>query len=439
MNKELLKSIKVLYVEDENDVREFTGKTISAIVKEIVIASNGKEGLELFKKNQDIDLIVTDINMPKMGGIEMCAEIKKINKSIPIVVTSAHNDPNFLKKAIDVGVNAYVMKPLDLYQLIDNMIKAVEPFYLRKQLEEINISLEDKVKEGIQKIKSILDAQDNIILVTDGKKIYNTNKKFLKFLKNSSIEEFYIKNECLSDLFIKEEGFYSFNETDKDISWIIQLKRLPAIDRIVKMKDKNDNIKIFTVNIDNYIYNGEYFVISFTDITQLKEKSNLLEYQANHDILTGLCNRQRFHDIFRKEIKRDKRYENPLSLILFDIDHFKKFNDDFGHDVGDIVLKKIANITSEIVREHDTIVRWGGEEFIIILPHTDIDGTRQVALKLKDAIERYEHKDIPRVITASFGLTSLIEGDTEDTFIKRADEALYEAKNSGRNAIKINI
>ncbi len=99
MNKEILKNINVLYVEDEDDVREFTSKTISTIVNKVVVACNGKEGLEEFNKNPDINLILTDINMPKMGGLEMCEEIRKEDKEIPIVITSAHSDPSFLKKS----------------------------------------------------------------------------------------------------------------------------------------------------------------------------------------------------------------------------------------------------------------------------------------------------------------------------------------------------
>lgn len=95
INKEILQNIKVLYVEDEVEVRNFTAKTIQAIVKELVVAENGQDGVEKFKQNQDIDLIVTDINMPKMGGLEMCEAIQEINPNIPIVITSAHNDPDF--------------------------------------------------------------------------------------------------------------------------------------------------------------------------------------------------------------------------------------------------------------------------------------------------------------------------------------------------------
>lgn len=435
MNKEILKNIKVLYVEDENDVREFTGKTIKAIVKEIIIAADGKEGLEKFNEHLDVDLIVTDINMPKMGGLEMCAQIKQINPAIPIVITSAHNDPNFLKKAIDVGVSAYAMKPIDLYQLIESMIKAVEPVFLRKQLEEVNLSLEEKVEEGIQKIKSILDAQDNIIFVNSSNIITNVNKKFLEFFGTNSLEEFLNNVSCVSKLFKNERGFFSLETLkNSDKNWIEYLQNLNEVDRVVKITNKDGKDRVFTVNIDDY-EQGQHFVISLTDITELKENSNLLEYQASHDLLTGLFNRQKFHEIFGKEIRRDKRYQNDLSLILFDIDNFKKFNDEFGHNMGDEVLKFIAEVVTRSVREHDTVVRWGGEEFLVLLPETNIDGAMKVAEKIRIAIQEFKSKKIPKQITASFGVTTLFEGDIEEEFIKKADIALYKAKKEGRNRV----
>lgn len=100
MNKEILKNISILYVEDESDVREFTSKLLSSLLKNVFTAENGQDGLDLYKENiNTIDLIVTDINMPKMNGIAMCEKIRELNKEIPIVVTSAHNDTDFLKKS----------------------------------------------------------------------------------------------------------------------------------------------------------------------------------------------------------------------------------------------------------------------------------------------------------------------------------------------------
>lgn len=436
MNKEVLKHISVLYVEDEADVREFTGKLLSSLVKNIHLAKNGLEGLETFKDNkEEINLIISDINMPKMGGLEMCEEIKKINPYIPVVITSAHNDPNFLKRAIEIGVSSYAMKPIDLYQLIDSMIKAFEPILLKKQLEELNVSLETRVEQEIKKIKSILDAQDNIILVVKNKEITNVNKKFLEFFGINSLNDFELNYQCITSAFEDDYGFISRQSLKEVDCWISYVQKLPEVDRLVKIKNKNNEENVYTINIDNYEDKDDYFVISLTDVTKLKEESNLLEYQANHDPLTGVFNRNKFNNIYGKELRRGHRYKNSLSIIIFDIDNFKKVNDTYGHDIGDEVIKGLATTAKKGIREHDILVRWGGEEFLIMLPETDYEGALVVAQKIKDeiSINKFSSKELS--ITSSFGIAYLSDEDNEDSLIKRADEALYEAKRTGKDKI----
>ncbi len=437
MNKEILKDINVLYVEDEDDVREFTSKTISTIVNSVETARNGKEGLEKFQENKEINLILTDINMPKMGGLEMCAEIRKIDNEVPIVITSAHSDPDFLKKAIDVKVSAYAMKPIDLYHLIESMIKAVEPIFLRKKLEYINLTLENKVEEAVKQTKSILDAQDNMVILTDLANPIDANKKFFEYFQVSNLEEFLVKHNSILDVFKRDNNLLNKDIFEDSKNWISKLSELNEIDRTVKIENKDGEDRVFTINIDDYEQKGEHYVISFTDITELKEKSNLLEYQANHDQLTGLFNRQKFNEIFKKEIKREKRYNNNLSLIIFDIDNFKNFNDDFGHNVGDEVLKIISKVLLENIREHDSVARWGGEEFLVLLPQTDELGAKNVAEKIRKAIESYKRDDIPRQITASFGVTRFKQDDNETSVLKKADDALYKAKKEGKNRVEV--
>lgn len=439
MNKEILQDVSVLYVEDEKDVREFTAKLLSTLVKSVYSAENGLIGLETFMEHKDeIDLIVSDINMPKMDGLEMCSKIKEVNSEIPIVITSAHNDPNFLKKAIDVGVSTYAMKPIDLYQLVESMIKAIEPIILKRKLEQLNVSLETRVEQEIHKIKSILDAQDNIVLVSNQNEITNVNKKFLEFFKVSTLEEFKESHKNIYDIFLPDYGFITKESLIDQECWIKYIKALPEVDRVVKIKTTENEDRVFTVNIDNYEQKDDYFVISFTDVTELKEKSNLLEYQASHDSLTGLFNRNKFKDLFGKEIRRGFRYQNDLTLVLFDLDNFKEINDNYGHQVGDEVLKALSHIVLENVREHDVVVRWGGEEFIILLPETSLEGASTVAEKIRSSLEESKLTSKQLNITSSFGVCRLIENDTEDSFLARADEALYKAKNSGRNKVVTN-
>ena len=436
MNKEVLQNISVLYVEDEIEVREFTSKLLGSLVKKVYSAQNGLEGLEIFKENiNEIDLILTDINMPKMDGLEMCSFIKELNKDIPIVVTSAHNDPSFLKRAINVGVSTYAMKPIDLYQLVESIIKAIEPIYLKKKLEELNFSLETRVDKEIQEIKSILDAQDNIVMLANKETIKNVNKKFLEFFNVKSIEEFENTSSTIFNLFIEDYGFVSKNTLSEHPCYCEYIKNLKEVDRIVKIKNLNNEERIFTINIDNYDDINDFYVLSLTDITELKEKSNLLEYQASHDNLTGLYNRNKFNSLFGKEIRRGIRYKNKLSLVLFDIDHFKNINDLHGHLIGDEVLKEIAVVVSQNVREHDTVVRWGGEEFLILLPETNLEGSKIVAEKIRNSICQTPLTTLKLNITASFGVCVINDTDTENSFIERTDKALFEAKNSGRNKV----
>lgn len=436
MNKEVLKTISVLYVEDENDVREFTSKLLTSLLRKVYVAQDGQEGLKIFEENKDdIDLIISDINMPKMDGLSMCEAIKKINHEIPLVITSAHNDTNFLRRSIEIGVTTYAMKPIDLYQLMESIIKAMEPIILKKKLIELNLSLESKIEQEINKIKSILDAQDNIIIVTNKEEITNVNKKFLDFFGVDNFDEFIKSKKNIFDFFQEEFGFITKEQITKQESWIKYIKDLHEIDRIVKIKSALEEEKIFAINVDYYENKDDYYVFSLTDITKLKEKSNLLEYQASHDKLTGLFNRNRFDEIYTKEIKRTKRYNNELSIIIFDIDDFKMVNDTYGHQIGDEVLKEIAKITLNGVREQDINVRWGGEEFLILLPQTNLTGAVTVASKIKSAIKEHIFTDKSLKITASFGVSQLLEEDDEISLISRSDKLLYEAKKTGKDKV----
>ena len=437
MNKEILKNICVLYVEDENDIREITSKLLSSLLKKIYVAQDGQDGLNIFIENvNEIDLIISDINMPKLDGLSMCEEIKKINNDIPIVITSAHNDTNFLKKAIEIGVTNYAMKPIDLYQLIEGIIKAMEPIILKRKLIELNLSLKSRIEQEVNKIKSILDAQDNIIIVTNKEEITNVNKKFLDFFGILDSDKFVSSKKNIFDFFEEEFGFISKEQLNKQESWIKYIKNLQEIDRIVKIKSITQEEKIFTINIDYYEQKNDYYVFSLSDITKFKEKSNILEYQASHDKLTGLFNRNKFDEIYSKEIKRARRYNNDLSIIIFDIDDFKIINDMHGHSIGDEVLKYIAKILLINIREQDINIRWGGEEFLILLPQTNLLGAIAVANKIRTSIEKQLFTDKFLQITASFGVAQFTnEVDDGDTIIAKADNLLYEAKRTGKNKV----
>lgn len=162
----------------------------------------------------------------------------------------------------------------------------------------------------------------------------------------------------------------------------------------------------------------------------IKEK----DYFASTDLLTGAYNRYRFSELFQIELQRVERYGGGLALIMFDIDHFKKVNDRFGHATGDLVLKEVAHLVRRLIRANDVLVRWGGEEFMILVPHTGTEAA-ELAEKLCLALESHQSHHLP-AITASFGVSSYVRGDTLESLYERTDEALYRAKNQGRNRVR---
>lgn len=173
---------------------------------------------------------------------------------------------------------------------------------------------------------------------------------------------------------------------------------------------------------------------------KLKEKQKELEQLAFYDPLTNLPNRRFFFEHATLLLEGSKRYKNPLTILIMDIDNFKKINDTYGHEAGDIVLKNFANILKENVRQSDLPARLGGEEFVLLMPNTDLEQGKIVAKRIKSAFQNsvvvYKDKEIKT--TLSGGLSSLMsELDSIDDLIRRADEALYRAKELGKNRIEI--
>jgi diguanylate cyclase (GGDEF)-like protein len=157
---------------------------------------------------------------------------------------------------------------------------------------------------------------------------------------------------------------------------------------------------------------------------------------SQEDHLTGLLNRRQITQLLDNEVRRALRYDATFSVIMMDIDNFKSVNDRFGHQAGDTVLKKIADVIRKGVRATDLIGRWGGEEFIILSPETDVAGSILLAEKMRSLLEANDFGKIGD-ITASFGVAAFNQSDDCETVIGRADAGLYAAKNGGKNRVEV--
>lgn len=161
-----------------------------------------------------------------------------------------------------------------------------------------------------------------------------------------------------------------------------------------------------------------------------------LEYQASIDPLTSILNRRKFNETLSYELKREERYSNGLSLIICDLDRFKSVNDKFGHDGGDEALIAFTRMITTAIRKSDIFARWGGEEFMVLLPETELEEAMQIASKLRLITEANVIPQIGR-ITTSIGVSEYQPGDDAEALIKRADMALFKAKENGRNRVEV--
>jgi diguanylate cyclase (GGDEF)-like protein/PAS domain S-box-containing protein len=203
-------------------------------------------------------------------------------------------------------------------------------------------------------------------------------------------------------------------------------------------KKKNGELYWEDTSISPVISNGgniTHFVAVKDDITERRKMEEELKNIAGKDSLTQTYNRSKFKEIFNKEVARFSRYSHPFSLILLDIDFFKRVNDTYGHNTGDNILRSASRIIQECIRETDTLIRWGGEEFIILASATDLENTKMLAERIRKIIENQDF-DTVRKITISFGVASFRSDDNEDSLVKRADDALYQAKKNGRNRVE---
>lgn len=247
-----------------------------------------------------------------------------------------------------------------------------------------------------------------------------------------------LKEECSDNLKNKKSfsTMYKFRGKDYIIKFlsIDNLKEAP----VAYLISISENIiyKQFTEDLYKQVILVTllaFFIIVFgliMAIYQHKLKSN-----AELDYLTKIYNRNKFYELIEKEAKSSKRYKYDSSVMLMDIDYFKKVNDTYGHEWGDQVLKELSSQILQNIRENDVFARWGGEEFVLLLPHTNKDGALKAAEKIRLLIEKSESPKL-KGITISIGVTSIDSANYDiDNAIKLADEAMYCAKRNGRNQV----
>lgn len=294
-----------------------------------------------------------------------------------------------------------------------------------------NIEIIVDNNNNIDNLTYILNYQENLIFIIENNEIVLCNNSLLSFFGKRNLNDIKEDKDFFNSLFLKDNGYIYSDDESTWLEKIIDIYNKNK-DFKVKMYDKfNSTEKVFLLKVTMIPSLNEKLLIDLTDISKTIEIQEYYEEKAYVDNLTKVYNRQKLN----LELSRLTKRKTSYSILFFDIDFFKKINDTYGHDTGDEVLKKFANIINYSIRKGDILGRWGGEEFIAILPNANGEKSLEIADRLRLIIQNTIFENIKQV-TTSIGASTLNNFDTRrEDVIKRADDALYMSKKNGRNQV----
>ncbi|WP_127471221.1 diguanylate cyclase [Thiomicrorhabdus aquaedulcis] len=286
--------------------------------------------------------------------------------------------------------------------------------------------------------RQIIDSASEIIFVANRQTIVDVNRHFFEFYSEfKTLDEFLTRYACVCDTFEKDNGFLQrMTQGQYWLDYVIQ--HAGEVHKAKILKDGKAHYFSVKARLMQGLAEPLYNVL-LQDITEQEVYKDQLEHLSQTDALTGVGNRLYFNQRLNQEILRSHRYQTQLSLLMFDIDFFKRVNDTYGHDVGDAVLIEITTVVKNLLRETDMLCRFGGEEFAIIMPESNAFEAQATAERLREQIASLSSNALPTQLTVSFGAAQMTKWDSEKTLLKRVDDALYLAKEQGRNRVVLAV
>jgi two-component system, cell cycle response regulator len=426
--------------------------------------------LENELKEKEPHAVLLDILMPQVSGIDILKKIKMINQKIPVIMMTGFADENKRLESLRNGAYTLLTKPFnnmeELYHTINN---AMNHHMESIRKDELSAEVEERYRREKMNILE-LDFLKNLQHMIGETGDYSTVLENASMLLKNFLDFKYFAVLLLEEDEVNIQVFPRFEEKRELLEAIAceLLKKLPCSEKDRKLKvvlqgnpegtdfiaDRNEKSTISDLSTVNKIYGyaGLFRNTTFeaqeelifskfcSHITLTLEKIRLfneIKLLSINDGMTGVFNHAHAVENVNLEIERAKRYNVAFSLILLDVDNFKKVNDSYGHLAGNFVLKSMAGLIGNTVRTIDIIGRYGGDEFIVILPQIDLDNTIIASERLRQAVEAdtflYNNNMIK--LTISLGVATYQEGRNTQTLIKIADDNLYRAKKEGKNRI----
>ena len=421
---ELSRDLSVLFVEDDPLVLEQIVGVLEKVVGKVHTAQSNQTALKIYHEKEP-DIVIVDISSPVVDGLGTATDIRNVDKDVLIIAICDVDKSNLIINAVEKDIDTFLFRPILPELLLDSLQKGAR-----------NISFRKKALENAHVIQHLLDAYPIFVLMVEDYEVAHINSMMLKYLEYESFEDFSRSGKGVEDFIVEIDG-QAYSHDKKE--WIRAIVDDP-LDRehilhITNPRHPSERCNVYVAAFNRLPVPGKCLV-TLTDVTAFEDEKRGLEDQASTDPLTGVFNRRKFMSLLREEEKRASEGGLGFSLIMFDIDHFKLVNDRYGHDVGDGVLREITVVVQNNVRGTDRLSRWGGEEFMVLAAESNVRRARRVAERLRRKIEAFDFTGVPTVLTSSFGVAQYSPGEDLGDFTKRVDEALYKAKQGGRNKVE---
>ena len=461
---------KVLIVDDDKFIRAILQDALAGRYISLE-ADNGQTALDLVLSEAP-DLVILDIEMPGMNGIEVCRIIKETEqtKRIPVLLITAHTNRDEILLGLQTGADDYITKPVhppevvarvDAHLLYKNYYNELERRDLQMLLElyDIVTVLRNPMKIlrfVVEKIADVIEVERcSIISVCNGNEIIvkacnnlqENNElrldlnRYPEIRKAIETHKAVIVNDVKLDPLMEpvRQHVAALNLNSLIVMPIIKKEAVIGtlfLRTTMKLKDGiSERISKLTHLVANISANA---LENATLFESMKSAKDLFEEMAIRDGLSKLFTHRHFYERLEKEFSRAVRHHEPLSLIFFDIDDFKQINEKYGHIRGDEVIRQIGALIREFVREIDIAARYGGEEFVILLPKTETAGALELARRISSSISSFRYKGMgEQQITISTGIATF-PGDGQQSFtqlVDLANQLMFKSKSEGKDCI----
>ncbi len=424
---------------------------------DVLTAEDGFKALEICTSTP-VDLVLLDIMMPGISGFDVCERLKADPRTahIPVVMVTALDQPADRVRGLKAGADDFLTKPVNDLQLVSRVKSLVR---LKTLSDELRIRAETAQNIGLEDMLKGTDGREEPgqVLLVDARA--SSQERIIKALK--PVAEVVAMSDPQAALFEAAENPFDLVIVNANLEEYDPLRlcsHLRSLERtrflpLLLVTDPGAEetiVRALDIGVNDYIIRpidpNELVARSLTQIkrkrfndrlrTSVRETIEL----AVTDGLTGLSNRRYLDNHLKTLFNRAAARGRSLSICMTDIDRFKQVNDTYGHDVGDEVLKEFASRVRSTVRGADLACRYGGEEFVVVMPDTDAAVAAVIAERLRSLIESepfvLRRAGVTLQITASLGIACNEQGaETPEQLLKQADKALYEAKNGGRNRV----